>query len=351
MNVTNESQKVSKFKLMSAAQLLALPAPEWLVDGVLETRTLSVLYGPSKSCKSFAALDLAMCLATNTPWHGHAVKGGTVVYVIGEGTTGAAKRLKAWMQHHDVSEANEAFFLLTAPQLTDGNELADLTAQLADKKIKPTLIVLDTLARCFVGGDENSAQEIGRFVGACGHLQTATGAAVLIVHHTGKMTGKGKQPIERGSSALRAAADVMIAQTRTADLITLVNEKQKDDEEFKPVTLRLKSVEVGTADKPTTSCVLLTDNVSAFPAASSPLNTSEQLALDALVMLGSAASGKWLEAVAAAKGGTLPPKTFQNWRSALVEKGFVELVPDQPHTYRATEAGCAIAKMSQKHAA
>ena len=111
---------------------------------------------------------------------------------------------------------------------------------LADQR-EPVLIVLDTLARCFVGGEENSARDSGLLIAAASTIQRQTEAAVLLVHHTGKTN----LDIERGSSALRDAADVMIRQKKDlSGLIRVSNDKQKDADEFPPVSCRLCEVVV-----------------------------------------------------------------------------------------------------------
>jgi RecA-family ATPase len=53
-------------------------------------------------------------------------------------------------------------------------------------------------------GDENSAKDMGRLIDQVEWLKKNLGAAALIIHHTGK---DGLR--ERGSSVLRAVADVM----------------------------------------------------------------------------------------------------------------------------------------------
>jgi RecA-family ATPase len=68
------------------------------------------------------------------------------------------------------------------------------------------LAVVDTLARCFVGGEENSARDMGRFVAAADRLRTATGAAALLLHHVSRHGGA-----IRGSTALPGALDTGIA--------------------------------------------------------------------------------------------------------------------------------------------
>jgi putative DNA primase/helicase len=345
------------FKFYSVADLIALPPPEWLIEGVIETKTLSGLYGPSGVFKSFAALDMALSVATGRPWQGRTVKKGRVLYVIGEGTAGAAKRVRAWMLYNGIEAVEDAFFLLRAPQVSNEADLKALMTALVKEQDAPALIVLDTFARCFVGGDENSAKDIGLFIQGCQRLQTQTGAAVLVIHHAGKPKGKKAAVIERGSSALRAAADVMIAQWKQDNLVLISNEKQKDDEEFKPIALRVKQIVVGSdlTGKPVTSCVLVDAGTSGplHPAAPGmlPLNASEQFALNVLGGLGTAPSGVWHSAVASAKKATVPTKTFHNWRSALVERGCVETIPESPQQYRLTATGSAMAKTVLKDAA
>src|SRR4051812_37793236 len=79
-----------RFTLISVGELLELPPPEWLIEGVIESSALGVLYGPPGCGKSFAALDWALSVATGKAWHGREVRQGAVVYVAGEGTTGVA---------------------------------------------------------------------------------------------------------------------------------------------------------------------------------------------------------------------------------------------------------------------
>jgi putative DNA primase/helicase len=339
---TEQAGTTQKFKLYSVADVIALKQPPWLIEGVLEEGAFAVLYGASKSGKSFTALAWALSIATGGAWHGRATKKGRVVYVVGEGTIGAGKRVRAWMKHNAVETVAEAFFLLKAPRLgiEKDSDLDELITVLKADDVKPTLIVLDTFARCFVGGDENSAKEVGQFVEACRRIQTETGATVLVVHHTGKAkTSKG----ERGSSALRAAADVMIAQAKDQERIRITNEKQKDEEEFEPVTLKLKVIDLGNdsaADRKITSCVLVdSDGEPESPS----LHQSQQKALVTLKQLSSATSSQWRAALETELGGVVSPKSFDNWRKALLAKNLIE---KEGIEYAVSHAGHALLKVA-----
>src|SRR5262249_51805394 len=153
-----------------------------------------------------------------------------------------------------------------------------------------------TLARCFVGGDENSAMEMGKFIEGVGNLQSKTGATVMVLHHAGKRDDR-----ERGSSSLRAAADVMIQVSKDNNVVTVKNDKQKDEEEFDPIRLRLQAIQVGESDEDITSCVLVPYGGS-DRAENSALPGHLRRALAALESCesGTATSNAWLKALGTA---------------------------------------------------
>ncbi|EJE2981451.1 TPA: AAA family ATPase, partial [Escherichia coli] len=106
------------------------------------------------------------------------------------------------------------------------------------------LIVIDTLARCFGGNDENDARDMGAFIEGCDTIKRETGATVLVVHHSGKDDSKGA----RGSSSFRAALDAEFNVRREGDggAIILTCTKMKDAEEPRPAAFDLKTVNLFT---------------------------------------------------------------------------------------------------------
>jgi RecA-family ATPase len=94
-------------------------------------------------------------------WFGHATSQGAVVYVAVEAGRSICKRVQAWMQDRGLSEIPDAFCVLDAPQVSDESDLRNLAERILALGIRIKLIVVDTVARCFVGGDENSAKEMG----------------------------------------------------------------------------------------------------------------------------------------------------------------------------------------------
>jgi RecA-family ATPase len=90
---------------------------------------------------------------------------------------------------------------------------------------------LDTFQRCF-SGDENSAQEVNKFIKAADQLIQTFNCTVLMVHHT----GRGNTNRARGSSVLDASIDgefiVERKGTKEDDdnsmLVTMKQTKNKD---------------------------------------------------------------------------------------------------------------------------
>jgi AAA domain-containing protein len=98
----------------------------------------------------------------------------------------------------------------------------------------PALLLFDTMARCMIGGDENSVQDVGRVIASVDAIRRRVNASVLLIHHTGK-----QNELERGSSALRGAADTMFLLHPDDSVLVLETTKQRDAPAGPPLRLRL----------------------------------------------------------------------------------------------------------------
>lgn len=180
------------------------PPAQWLVKGVIPEAGEVVVFGPSGSGKSFATLDLAMCIVRGEPWQGRKTQQGRVIYVAAEGAGSYRQRLQAYEGHHRFDASNAPFHLVQeAINLTDSEDVARVVDLAKSLPTPPALVIVDTLARSMAGADENSSTDMGKAVAGAGTIREQTGATVLLVHHSGKDTSKGA----RGSSSLRAAVD------------------------------------------------------------------------------------------------------------------------------------------------
>ncbi|BDA16586.1 hypothetical protein KAM345_005000 [Aeromonas caviae] len=208
-------------------------ASQYLIKGLLPAECTSSIYGPSGSYKSFLAISWACHIATGKSWDGRRVEKGAVLYVVGEGGTGVPRRIKAWENTHQEKATNlccvnQPVFVAAPLQVEQLRLAAEHVKQATGLPV--ALIVIDTLARCFGGADENKASDMGGFIAGCDAVKAATGATVLVVHHSGKDETKGA----RGSSSFRAALDaefLVKRETVGAKALVLTCTKQKDAEE------------------------------------------------------------------------------------------------------------------------
>jgi uncharacterized protein YjhX (UPF0386 family) len=212
------------FRLYRMDDLRQLPPVQWLIPHEVPAGLLTVLCGPSEAGKSFIALDYAISVARAKPDR-------MVVYVAPEGGSGYRARVDAWVSHHGGEAPENLVFVLRDVPMLDAVSVHVFISEI--KQNNPVLVILDTLARCMVGGDENSAEDMGLFIHSCDLIRAATSAAVIIVHHTGKSGGY------RGSSVLFGSCDSWIDVSNDDGLITVSCGKAKDWQRFDPRYLRM----------------------------------------------------------------------------------------------------------------
>jgi hypothetical protein len=231
------------FRILSLDELLAIPSPGWCVRRVIRKGEFVVVYGESSSGKTFAVLDLVLKIASGAEWWSYPTTLGGVLYLAGEGGGGLKTRIQAWATSH-----TEGLGVLKAPvrvlpqsvMFMDDNEFKRLIVTLAAEETQPAVVVIDTLARYMIGGDENSAKDMGIFIARCEKIREVTKATIAVIHHKGK-----DSRVERGSSALRGAADVMIEVKRNGFEIELKGDKAKDADLLKPIYIKSRSVCLG----------------------------------------------------------------------------------------------------------
>jgi hypothetical protein len=233
------------------------------VEGVLVEQSAAVVYGESNAGKTFLATDLALSVSAGLQWFGHAVDQGGVVYCVLEGGSGFRNRVRAWLEFNAQPNsipfaAIPASINLLDPEADTQKLIAAIQEAAARFQMPIKLVVIDTLARAFAGGNENSSEDMGRLVLNMDAIRAATKAAVLFIHHSGKDQAKGA----RGHSSLRAAIDTEIevkapGEDEDAPRVAKVV-KQRELPKGETISFGLKVVELGhnRRNKPVTTCVV-----------------------------------------------------------------------------------------------
>ncbi|SNT37547.1 AAA family ATPase [Tropicimonas sediminicola] len=192
--------------ILSYDDMLAMPDPAWLVQGVIQEATSALLFGKSNAFKSFLGIDLGCSVATGTPWHEQAVSGpAPVLYVATEGSRGVGKqRIPGWMEAHQIpADLRKNMFLY--PQeiaLDDDKAVSDLlqtcahvnasrvlarggrVGNLKDPKGAFALVVVDIFGASMMG-PETSDETARAWVRNINRIMREVGCAVLTVAHTG----------------------------------------------------------------------------------------------------------------------------------------------------------------------
>lgn len=254
------AQRIPGFSLRRMGDL-AVKAIAWLIRGLLERDTLAMLFAVPGVGKSFWAIDVACCVATGSDFHGLEVEQGPVIYIAGEGLNGLARRRVAWEIEHQLALADAPLYVSEGPAALTNVSSLIAVCQAVDSVVAahgvPILVVIDTLARNFGPGDENSTQDMTGFIAAADQIRIKYGATVLLVHHT----GHADKSRARGSMALHGAMDAEYKLERDeVGVIRLEAIKMKDAPDPEPMSYRLRSVDIGLLDdegKAVTSAVLV----------------------------------------------------------------------------------------------
>ena len=244
------------FKIRSAADFVSqVQTVSWLIKGVLPKAQMGVIFGESGSGKSFLAFDICAALSRGVAWNEKRTVKARVLYVVAEGVGGFNLRVQAYCARQGIKPQDLDIDIISdvVPNLGEQSHAANLIADI--KHCGPyDLIVMDTLAQVTPGANENSGEDMGKALAHCRKISQASGAMVLLVHHSGKDASKGA----RGWSGLRAAADVELEVTRLEDYRELTVTKLKDGQDgaqfgFKLDTVALWDDEDGD---PVSSCVV-----------------------------------------------------------------------------------------------
>jgi len=229
--------------VLNRSALRSLPDPEPLIDNVLDQGTTALLYGRHGTLKTFIGIDWAASVGTGRRWQGRDTQRRRVLYVAAEGAFGFKKRIDAWETGWDTQIGDDDLDVLPRPvNLTRALDVGNLAALIDWNGYG--FVILDTLARCMVGADENSAKDCGVVIDAMtrllGHTPAGRGV-VLGVHHSGK---DGKT--FRGSSVFEAGADTVYSVIKDGGVSILEREKRKDGPSVDRHELKFNPIE-GTA--------------------------------------------------------------------------------------------------------
>ena len=214
----------------AAYYLSERPPIEYVVERLIAESSVNVWFGQWGAKKTWAAIDLAVCVASGKQWLGMATEPCNVLIIDEEsGDTRLANRIKDTMRG-ELGQMANASVPIKSVSLAQFNLLkrpddADLLARLVLEQ-DAKLIIIDALADVMLGGDENAVKDTQPVFANLRFIAELTGAAFIVIHHANKGGGY------RGSSAIAGAIDTLLSVESKQDnsLITFKTEKMRDGE-------------------------------------------------------------------------------------------------------------------------
>ena len=250
----NREQSVSSWRDFSAK---AFEIREKIV-AELEVGEVGVVFASTDVGKTTLALNLSLMLAaagTFEPLVEPKEGGRRVLYIDGESRKARLQAdIRLMLRDWDDGENSlvDQNLYLACDTSLEGEQL-DLTKRkhwkwLEDEaaQVKPALIVLDTMVSLFSLNNENDNSEVSRKVmRPLSKLASDTGAAILLLHHIGKLSEDAQAGTKayrgRGASAIGAAARMVLLlkqDVNDPDRVSLSCAKVKG-KKFSDVLLKL----------------------------------------------------------------------------------------------------------------
>ena len=214
----------------AAYYLSERPPIEYIVERLIAESSVNVWFGQWGAKKTWAAIDLAVCVASGKQWLGMATEPCNVLIIDEEsGDTRLANRIKDVMRG-ELGEMADASVPIKSVSLAQFNLLknsddADLLTRLV-LELDAKLVIIDALADVMLGGDENAVKDTQPVFANLRFIAELTGAAFIVIHHANKLGGY------RGSTAIAGAIDTLLSVESKQDdgLITFKTEKMRDGE-------------------------------------------------------------------------------------------------------------------------
>jgi len=219
----------ARFKVQWAKDIQRDVQPlEFLVNDLITKGSVNLLVGEGGSKKTWAALDLAACVAMGKPWLDFQTQQTTVLIVDEEsGERRLKRRLYEVLNGHLAPGWESIPIAFTSLSMTNLREPADVNAlQLLIEETGAGFVILDALADVMPGADENSVRDVQPVFIHLRAIAECTGAAILVIHHSNKQNGY------RGSTAIKGAIDLMLMVDSAAEskYLSFKSEKARDIE-------------------------------------------------------------------------------------------------------------------------
>lgn len=185
-----------------------LPRPEFYIQDILPKQGVMLVYGNPKSRKSWLVQHMAFCVSLGLEWLGFRTEQARCILCNFEISPLAyAWRLRDMVRNFQLQEQ---MLYECSPMLMYLDEPENFNRfRAAIREYTPQIIVLDCLAACF-GGDENDGGQMARWIEKMSVLKSDNESSLVIVHHTNKnLLSVSSVDRARGHSRLTGWVDTL----------------------------------------------------------------------------------------------------------------------------------------------
>jgi hypothetical protein len=226
-SLTQAKPQKARYEILSAFEALQPQPPiDWIVDGLISAGSVNVFYGEGGSKKTWALLDMAVCVARGDAWLNFKTKAGGVLVIDEEsGRRRIMRRLGDVLRGHNADDRTPVSCVsLAAFDFGKPNDIGELYNLIIESQSQ--LVIVDALADVMPGRDENAVKDVQPIFLALRKIAEQTQTAIIIIHHA------NKGGTYRGSTAIKGALDLLLSvESKTGtNEITFKTEKARDTE-------------------------------------------------------------------------------------------------------------------------
>jgi hypothetical protein len=233
------------FPVLRVSEIDAEPAREkWLIEDLWTASSVGWVAGQPKSLKSWTALEMAVSVASGTPFLGRFKvhdRGKVLIYLAEDSLRAVRERLEALARRHNLAIGDLDIDAITASSMRLDLGRDQVRLQKTVRALSPRLLVLDPLVRLH-SADENSSAEISSLLAYLRGLQREFELSIAVIHHVRKSAAPSHAAGQglRGSGDLHAWCDCASYLRRRGDDV-LVTVEHRSAPAPSPFALRLVS--------------------------------------------------------------------------------------------------------------
>lgn len=216
--------------------------PDYVVDRIFQRRFCYSMTAKTGGGKTAAAMRLAAHVATGRPIGSIEVEKGTVIYAAGENPTDVQARWLGVTQEMEIDpDAVDVHFINGVVKISEN--AANIETEVTAKGLKPTLVIVDTVAAYFEGDDDNDNVQMGNYARLLRSMTKLPGGpCVLALAHPTKRAADDDL-IPKGGGAFLNEVDGNVALRRNGQLIAFEALGKFRGPSFEPVHFELVAVQ------------------------------------------------------------------------------------------------------------